>query len=61
MFTVHETGVPAPPNPRLLERVRAAGVSKATIRRLLAGEPGIDTEALAKRVVRWTPRASGAV
>ena len=40
---------------------RAIGVNKAIIRRLLAGEPGIDAAALAKGVVRWTPKASGAV
>ena len=40
---------------------QATGVNKAIIRRLLEGEPGIDAEALAKGVVRWTPKASGAV
>jgi len=40
---------------------QATGVNMAIIRRLVAGEPGIDAEALAKGAVRWTPKASGAV
>jgi hypothetical protein len=35
---------------------QATGVNKAIIRRLVADEPGVDAEALAKGVVRWMPQ-----
>jgi hypothetical protein len=40
---------------------QATGVNKAIIRRLVAGESGIDAGALAKGIVRWSPERSGAV